>query len=337
MAFASRTSWSLAPIDDGTMTDTTRASDADAPRWRTLGFARRVGYRLLPGDAFSYVLHLRPREWPIMVAHTSIGFVIAVGLRAFLNGERWGAYLTAIVSWVGCLNAGTLALNSAFDHDDGDIGYLDAPPPPPRHLAAVSIALMTLGQLIALALPAGFAVAYAICFAMSVAYSVPPVRLKAVAGADWTINIIGVGVLTPFAGWAATGAALRPEGTWVMIGFGCLFGSLYPLTQIYQFDEDTARGDRTLARMLGAGPSLWIAAAAAVAAFLSFSHALLLAVPTTVSRAALVAAGVVWAAVLGTWLVSHRGMTADQHKRGMYRALAAWAVTDIAVVVAFAI
>jgi len=314
-----------------------RPSEQPAPRWRTHGIARRVGYALLPGDAFSYILHLRPREWPIMIAHTSIGFIVAVGLRAFLHGDHRGAYLTALLSWVGCLNAGTLALNSAFDHDDGDIGYLDAPPPPPRHLAAVSIALMAVGQLIALALPAGFAVAYAICFAMSVAYSVPPVRLKAVAGADWTINIIGVGVLTPFAGWAASGALLRPEGTWLMIGFGFLFGSLYPLTQIYQFDEDRARGDRTLARMLGVGASLSIAAGAAVAAFLGFWHGLFLAGPTQLSRIALSVAAAMWVVVLGGWLVSYRRMTSDQHKRGMYRALAAWAVTDIAVVLAFAV
>jgi hypothetical protein len=44
-----------------------------------------------------------------------------------------------------------------------------------------------------------------------------------------------------------------------------------------------------------------------------------------------------WTVVLGTWLLLHRRMTADQHKRGMYRALAAWAVTDIAVIVAFAV
>jgi lycopene elongase/hydratase (dihydrobisanhydrobacterioruberin-forming) len=307
------------------------------PRWRTLGLARRIGYAVLPGDTFSYVLHLRPREWPIMIAHTSIGFIIAIGLGAFLRGERVGVYLTAILAWVGCLNAGTLALNSAFDHDEGDIGYLDAPPPPPKHLAAASIALMAIGQVIAFALPRGFAVAYAICFAMSVAYSVPPIRLKAVAGADWAINIVGVGVLTPFAGWSASGAPLRPDGVWVMLGFGCLFASLYPLTQIYQFDEDTARGDRTLARMLGIGPSLWIALLAAALAFCAFARGLLLAGPTGQSRTALIIAALFWAMVLGGWLVSHRRMTGQEHKRGMYRALAAWALTDIAVVVAFAV
>ena len=307
------------------------------PRWRTLNIARRVGYALLPGDAFSYVLHLRPREWPIMVAHTSIGFIIAIGVRAFAQGVELRAYLIALLAWVGCLNGGTLALNSAFDRDEGDIGYLDAPPPAPRHLAAVSLTLMAIGQAIAFALPRGFAVAYAICFAMSLAYSVPPLRLKAVAGADWVINIIGVGVLTPFAGWAASSYALRPEGRWVMIGFGSLFGSLYPLTQIYQFDEDTSRGDRTLARMLGARASLWISAVAAGLAFLSFWWGQFLAGSTPMSRWALAVAGGFWVIVLGMWLARGGRMSTAEHKRGMYRALAAWAVTDVAVVVAFAV
>ena len=307
------------------------------PRWRTLGTARRIGYALLPGDAFSYVLHLRPREWPIMVAHTSIGFIIAIGARAFVRGDRIGAYLIMLLSWVGCLNAGTLALNSAFDRDEGDIGYLDAPPPIPRRLALVSVALMAVGQLLALWLGAGFAIAYAICFAMSIAYSVPPMRLKAVAGADWAINIIGVGVLTPFAGWSASGFALRPEARWIMIGFGCLFGSLYPLTQIYQFDEDSSRGDRTLARILGVRASLMISAGAAGLAFVAFSHGLLLAGPTNLSRNALVVAGAVWALVLGDWIVRQGRMTSAEHQRGMYRALAAWALTDVAMVIAFAV
>ena len=307
------------------------------PRWRTLGVARRIGYALLPGDTFSYVLHLRPREWPIMVAHTSIGFIIAIGARAFVRGDRIGAYLIMLLSWVGCLNAGTLALNSAFDRDEGDIGYLDAPPPIPSHLALVSLALMTVGQLVALTLGTGFAIAYAICFAMSIAYSVPPVRLKAVAGADWAINIIGVGVLTPFAGWSASGAALRPDGVWIMIGFGFLFGSLYPLTQIYQFEEDSTRGDWTLARMMGVSVSLAISAVAAALAFAAFARALWLAGPTPTSRGALLVAFTGWVIVLGQWLLGHPRMTSAEHKRGMYRALAVWGLTDVAVVVAFAV
>ena len=41
---------------------------------RTRNAWRRAGYRLLPGEQFSYLLHLRPAEWPIMAAHTLLAF-----------------------------------------------------------------------------------------------------------------------------------------------------------------------------------------------------------------------------------------------------------------------
>ena len=40
---------------------------------------RRIGYRLFPGTGFDYLLHMRPREWPIMIAHTSLGYFLAPG------------------------------------------------------------------------------------------------------------------------------------------------------------------------------------------------------------------------------------------------------------------
>ena len=46
---------------------------------RTLNRWRRWGYRWLPGESFSYVLHTRPAECPIMAAHTALGYVLAVG------------------------------------------------------------------------------------------------------------------------------------------------------------------------------------------------------------------------------------------------------------------
>src|SRR5262249_22322669 len=155
----------------------------------------------------------------------------------------------------------------AFDRDAGDIGYLDAPPPPPPALAWVGAALMLVGQLGAFAMPAGFAVAYAACLAMSLLYSVPPVRLKAVAGADWIINMVGFGGLTVYAGWAATGRLLTPAMAWIAVGFVLLFAALYPLTQLYQMEEDAGRGDRTLVLVLGTRASLAAAIVAAIAAF----------------------------------------------------------------------
>jgi 4-hydroxybenzoate polyprenyltransferase len=300
---------------------------------------RRLGYRVL-GPAFDYLLHLRPAEWPIMAAHTALGYFLAVGVAGALRGEQLGPAAFGLLLWVVLLNGGTLAINSAFDRDEGDIGYLKAPPPPPRYLAHVSFLMMAAGQLLALRLPRGYAVAYGACFVMSLLYSVPPVRLKAVAGLDWIINMVGFGTLTPYAGYAATGRPLTSAHALALLAFLPLFASLYPLTQLYQFEEDRRRGDRTLALILGMRRSLQVAIAAAVLAVLLLVWSGVLAGWGASRDGALRWAGVAlaagaWGWVLLRWLRDHEGMTPAQHQAGMYSALGAWAVTDLVVILAW--
>jgi lycopene elongase/hydratase (dihydrobisanhydrobacterioruberin-forming) len=300
---------------------------------RTLNTWRRWGYRLLPGDIYSYILHLRPAEWPIMAAHTLLGYVLAVGWQGAVSGELLGPAALALAIWVVFLNGGTLAINSVFDRDEGDIGYLHAPPPLPRYLLHVSIALLVGGQLLALLLPLGFQIAYAICFVLSILYSVPPFRFKAVAGVDWVINMWGFGTLTPYAAWAATGRSLDFGHALVLLAFCPLFAALYPLTQLYQFDEDRRRGDRTLALILGMRRSLIVAVLCTLLAFGLLGWA---AVVRQVSPWPLFLPLAAWLAVLLPWLSRFASWTPAQHQRGMYRGLAAWAVTDLIVLFVFA-
>ena len=286
-----------------------------------------------------YVLHLRPAEWPILAAHTALGYLLATGLARAGDAEWLGPGLLGIGLWVVCLNGGTLAINSAYDRDEGDVAYLRSPPPPPRRLAGFSLGLMGLGQVLALALPVRYAAAYAVCFVLSVLYSVPPVRLKAVAGADWVINMWGFGTLTPYAGWAATGIPLDGPRTLVLLAFCPLFAALYPLTQLYQLEEDTRRGDRTLAVVLGVERSLDAALASGLLALALFAFAGVRAGwsagPDLWRWAAVALAGAAWLGVLLPWRLGHRGYRPADHQRGMYRALGAWAVTDVAVLLAW--
>ncbi|MGH7592960.1 MAG: hypothetical protein ACRELE_03790, partial [Gemmatimonadales bacterium] len=69
--------------------------------------------RLAPG---SYLLHLRPAQWPVLAAHTALGWLLAAGLHR-PDAQAW----LGIAAWVVLLNGGTLALNSAFDRDTADI------------------------------------------------------------------------------------------------------------------------------------------------------------------------------------------------------------------------
>ena len=302
---------------------------------RGLNVWRRWGYRLLPGDAYSYVLHMRPAEWPIMAGHTALGYLLAVGIRGALSGEQLLPALYGLAVWVICLNGGTLALNSVFDKDEGDIGYLVRPPALPRHLLVFSVVLLAGGQLLALALPLSYQIAYGVCFVLSVLYSVPPFRFKAVAGVDWLINMWGFGALTPFASWAATGRPLDLGHALVLLAFCPLFAGLYPLTQLYQFEEDQRRGDRTFALILGMRRSLAGALGSVVVAF-GLLGAAAMRLGTGVWAVALVVPLAAWLRVLLPWYADHAAWTPARHQRGMYQALAAWAVTDVVTLAVFA-
>ena len=279
--------------------------------------------RLVGREFTAYLLHLRPMEWPIMTAHFLLGTFLAAGLHANLKAMALGW-----VVFVALLNGGTLAINSAFDQDEGDIGYLRQPPKPPRYLLHVSAVMLAASLGLGFLLPPVFAWSNAACVVMAVLYSVPPVRLKARAGWDLLINCVGFGLLTPLAGWGLTGLPVPPGLRSVVIGFAFLFGALYPPTQIYQIEEDRARGDRTLVIVLGEGPSLSFAAGLALVAHLWFAWGALLAghspLPLLLSLAA-------WMAVLLPWWSRWRAWSQAQHEAGMYRALAAWAITDVSL------
>ena len=285
------------------------------------------------GPALPYLLHLRPAEWPILAAHLTVGWMMASGL-------RWpdGYALTGIAAWVLGLNGGTLALNSAFDRDDGDIAYLRAPPPPPKWLAHFGLALMVGGLLLTWSVGPVWRTIYGICLVLSIAYSVPPVRLKRIGGVDWMINVAGFGLLTPLAGWELSGRPLDAVALLVFIGFALLFGALYPLTQLYQLDQDRARGDRNFASLLGRRGSLAASLFLAGAAFGILGSAAWLSdwvVVPGLRWAAIGAAFMAWLAVLLPWRRQGSGWTSAEHQRGMYHALAAWALTDLAVLIAW--
>ena len=281
-------------------------------------FERLLGPRLLP-----YLLHLRPLEWPIMSAHFLLGTLVAAGW-----GLRARPTLLGWLVFVALMNGGTLAINSAFDQDEGDIGYLKAPPKPPEHLLAVSSVMLVASTVLGFLLPLPFALINLACVVMSVLYSVPPARLKARAGWDLVINCLGFGLFTPLAGWALTGQPFSRAILWAALGFAFLFATLYPMTQIYQVEEDSRRGDRTLVIQVGVGRSLVLALLAALLAhgcfILSITARGRSPLPMGLSLLA-------WLAVLLPWWKHWRSMTDRQHEAGMYWGLGAWAVTDLSI------
>lgn len=297
---------------------------------QTIFTTRKIFEVLLGKRTMPYVLHLRPLEWPIMTAHFLLGTVLAVGLEL-----PWRNVLLGWFIFVVLMNGGTLAINSAFDKDEGDIGYLRSPPKIPKYLLHVSVAMLVAAFLMGYVLPLVFAWATAVCVLMSVLYSVPPARLKARAGWDLLINMLGFGLLTPLAGWGLTGVPLEPWFWKICIGFGFLFGALYPATQIYQVEEDTARGDKTLVIRLGVGTSLLLAIILHFAAHLIFLWALYERYPFVRLGHFWVApwsiSANLWSLATINWYQLWRSMSPKQHEKRMYWLLGCWVVTDIAL------
>ncbi|MDP2876836.1 MAG: prenyltransferase [Holophaga sp.] len=281
--------------------------------------------RLLGPTPMAYLLHLRPLEWPIMTAHFLLGTLLAMGSDVPLKATGFGWFVFVVL-----MNGGTLAINSAFDNDEGDIGYLKQPPKPPKYLFHVSAAMLFLSLALGFLLPPLFAWSNAVCVVMSFLYSVPPVRLKARAGWDVVINCLGFGLLTPLAGWGLTGRPPTAPFVVLTFGFALLFCALYPLTQIYQIEEDRRRGDVTMVIKLGESLSLALALGMMILAHGCFAWGVLRSGP---GLGWLGLSLGIWLVVLVPWLIQWRQWTPKKHEQGMYLALAAWAITDISVLV----
>lgn len=282
--------------------------------------------------ARAWFWHLRPRSWPTVAGHALAGALMARGLDALSPSGSLYKTLSACAIWAILLNGGTLALNSAIDRDEGDVGFLNDPPPIPRGLGIYGLMLMLLGCLPAWWIGRPFLAVYAISVVLSILYSVPPVRLKARGGWDVLINMIGYGGLTALAGWLAA-SPLPIQGQWgIFAGFAFLFGAFYPMTQFYQKEEDERAGARTLALILGDQGSMLFIHGCLFAANLAWLWALWSRPTAPWAWTCYIAQALLWFVFALDWW---RRFSRYPHQKGMYRALLLWALTNVLLIAAF--
>lgn len=280
----------------------------------------------------TYIIHMRPRSWAIVAGHMTVGFAVAFGnniISGSLATGDWLRFAGALIIWTVFLNGGTLALNTAHDKDEGDIGYLSNPPPIPRHLSNFGTLILTAGLVLSTMVGWKFMAIYAVCYCMSILYSVPPIRLKSRAGFDVLINSTGYGMLTFLAGFAASNLPIQLHAWIAGAGYFLLFTGFYPLTQLYQNEEDMRHGDITLSGALGRKRVLSLALGAVIAAFTAMAiHVWFAGLGTR--TLILLGAFLAWMAVIIPWRLRTERYP---EKKGMYRALKAWGLTDLAIAI----
>jgi 1,4-dihydroxy-2-naphthoate octaprenyltransferase len=169
------------------------------------------------------------------------------------GGEADAGTAAAFIALHLFLYPAATAFNSAYDRDVGPVGGMAAPPPVPPGLLRFSLGLGAAGGIPAAAAGVGFLGLYLLIVLWTVAYSHPRTRWKSGPVASALAIALGQGALGFAAGWAAMPS---PSGGAAAFALGAASAALtalglYPLTQIFQVGEDRARGDRTLAVVLG--------------------------------------------------------------------------------------
>ncbi len=195
----------------------------------------------------SLFIHLRLHFQFLLAPIFLWGFLLAEGT---LNGQFWLAFVALHIFLYG----GTTAYNSFYDRDEGPVGGLENPPEVTPALLPFSLVWQAIGAVMAWFVNPMYFGLYVVIFAFVTAYSHPVPRLKGRPVGGLLTIALAQGLLCGLAGSAAADPTLASLSTLDWLGLVASTGvttGFYPVTQIYQVQEDLARGDRTFAAHFG--------------------------------------------------------------------------------------
>ena len=180
-------------------------------------------------------------------------FLLALAISEDIN-QRNGLLAFCILHFL--VYPASNGYNSYFDKDEGSIGGLKHPPKVSKELYVVALLLDGIGLLLAYSISIEFMLMIFVYGAISKAYSHPSIRLKKYAIPGWLAAGVFQGYFTFLLSYIAINdVTLAETMNWSVqlpgiLSTMLLLGS-YPMTQIYQHEEDAQRGDITISKKLG--------------------------------------------------------------------------------------
>ena len=178
---------------------------------------------------------------------------------------NWNSAILTFIIWHLLVYPASNGYNSFFDKDEGSIALIEKPPPVDKSLYYFSLTL----DLIALILTifVGWALFFAVLIygTFSKMYSHPSIRLKKYPFISFFIVFVFQGAFVYWSTYASVSGMNTLYGwnlNFIIAGLicSCLIGATYPLTQVYQHEEDSKRGDKTLSLILGIRGSFYFSA-----------------------------------------------------------------------------
>ncbi len=192
-----------------------------------------------------FVLHLR--------LHYQF-FILSGGylLGGFLSDE-----MNATQFWIQFLNVhillfgGATAYNSWWDKDEGAIGGLQHPPKMKKWMHPISLLFMFSGWAWSALTGFEYAVVYGASLLFFWLYSTPHSRWKGKPLLSMVAIAVSTGFNSVLLGLWAAGGAFSTAVLLSAVGASTILLSLYPVSQIFQIDEDRMRGDKTFTAHYG--------------------------------------------------------------------------------------
>lgn len=146
--------------------------------------------------------------------------------------------------------------NSYFDKDEKSIGGIKNPPKVTPDLYWLSLVFFAVAIGLAFTINVEFSIMVLVYGLVSMAYSHPSIRLKKYPWLSWIVAGFFQGFFTfamAYAGLSDFGWEVYAKSHVIIPGMltSLMLWANYPLTQVYQHEEDAKRKDMTLSRKLG--------------------------------------------------------------------------------------
>jgi 1,4-dihydroxy-2-naphthoate octaprenyltransferase len=181
-------------------------------------------------------------------------FLLPVYLFALSQAPRlnsWNAVLVFIILHL-LVYPSSNGYNSYMDRDETPIGGLEAPLQPTRQLFIVSVVMDVVAVLLSLLVSVSFALGIILYILASRAYSYRGIRLKKYPFIGFLTVFIFQGALVFLLTYGAVSHVAIVETPLLPLFLSSLLiGALYPLTQVYQHEEDKKDGVTTISYVLG--------------------------------------------------------------------------------------
>ena len=196
-------------------------------------------------EIFHFILHLRLHYQFLIL---SGGFLLGGFMAGEMNMQQyWMQFLNVHILLFG----GATAYNSFWDKDTGPIGGLKNPPKMTQWMHPASLFFMFAGLMLSFSVGWLYTTIFLLSLILFWLYSTPHARWKSTP----VLSLIAIGGSTGAAsvllGTLAAGGAISLPVLLATAGATFVLLSIYPVSQVFQIEEDSARNDRTFAVVYG--------------------------------------------------------------------------------------